>query len=41
MGARSQNPASQASDQTSSPDGVPPFRLQDHPYLAPSGAAPV
>jgi oxazoline/thiazoline synthase len=36
MGARSQNPASQGSE-----DGVPPFHLQDHPYLAPSSAAPV
>ena len=41
MGARNQNPASQASDQGSSPDGGPPFRLQEHPYLTPSGAAPV
>ncbi|HYZ44752.1 MAG TPA: TOMM precursor leader peptide-binding protein, partial [Xanthobacteraceae bacterium] len=41
MGARNQNPASQASDQGSSPDGGPPFRLQDHPYLVPSGVAPV
>ena len=41
MGARNQNPASQGSDQASSPDGEPPFRLQDHLYLAPSGAAPV
>jgi ribosomal protein S12 methylthiotransferase accessory factor len=39
MGARSQNPASQASE-ASSPDGAPPFRLQDHPYLVPNGAAP-
>jgi ribosomal protein S12 methylthiotransferase accessory factor len=41
MGARNQNPASQGSDQASSPEGEPPFRLQDHLYLAPSGAAPV
>src|SRR5215468_9044438 len=39
MGARSQNPASQASDQGSSPDDGPPFRLQEYPYLTPSGAA--
>jgi len=41
MGARNQNPASQTSHQGSSPDGEPPFRLQEHPYLVPSGAAPV
>jgi oxazoline/thiazoline synthase len=39
MGARNQNPASQGSNQA--PDGMPPFRLQDYPYLLPSGAAPV
>jgi len=39
MGARNQNPASQGS--TQAPEGMPPFRLQDYPYLTPSGAAPV
>jgi ribosomal protein S12 methylthiotransferase accessory factor len=33
MGGR--NPASQESN----PDGSPPFRLHDHPYLTPNGAA--
>jgi ribosomal protein S12 methylthiotransferase accessory factor len=37
MGARNQNPSSQEPTH----DGVPPFRLQDHPYLTPSGAAVV
>ena len=37
MGARSQNPANQGS----SPDGGPPFRLKEHPYLMPSGVVPV
>jgi oxazoline/thiazoline synthase len=41
MGARNQNPASQGSGPGSSPDDGPPFRLQEHPYLTPSGAAPV
>ena len=38
MGGRDPNPSSQESN-----DGVatPPFRLQDHPYLTPSGAAVV
>jgi bacteriocin biosynthesis cyclodehydratase domain-containing protein len=38
MGGRDPNPSSQESN-----DGVatPPFRLQDHPYLTPSGAAAV
>jgi ribosomal protein S12 methylthiotransferase accessory factor len=37
MGARSQNPSSQ----DSSGDGFPLFRLQDHPYLTPSGTSVV
>jgi oxazoline/thiazoline synthase len=37
MGARSQTPSSQASDH----GGPPRFRLQDHPYLTPNGAAVV
>jgi len=41
MGARSQNPASQDSGHGSNTDSSPPFRLQDYPYLTPSGAAPV
>jgi Uncharacterized conserved protein len=38
MGGRDPNPSSQESN-----DGVatPPFRLQDHPYLTPSGATVV
>ena len=35
MGARNQTPSSQEPDH----DGSPPFRLQDHPYLTPSGTA--
>jgi oxazoline/thiazoline synthase len=38
MGARNQSPSGQ---ELSSPDGPPPFRLQDHPYLTPGGAAAV
>src|SRR5262249_29781218 len=38
MGARNQNPSSQES---SSHDGPPPFRLHDYPYLTPDGGAPV
>src|SRR5262249_41624561 len=34
MGRRNQSPSSQAADS----DGSPPFRLQDHVYLTPSGA---
>jgi ribosomal protein S12 methylthiotransferase accessory factor len=34
MGARNQNPSSQEPNH----DGSPPFRLQDHPYLTPSGS---
>jgi oxazoline/thiazoline synthase len=53
MGGRSQNPSSQDSSQDSSqessqesnlesnPAGSRPFRLQDHPYLTPSGTAVV
>jgi bacteriocin biosynthesis cyclodehydratase domain-containing protein len=41
MGARNQNPSSQAANQGSNPDAAPSFRLQDHPYLTPSGAAVV
>jgi oxazoline/thiazoline synthase len=37
MGGRDPNPSSQESNQ----DNVPPFRLQDHSYLTPSGAAAV
>src|SRR5215467_2752158 len=37
MGGRDPNPSSQESNQ----DNVPPFRLQDHSYLMPSGAAAV
>ena len=37
MGGRDPNPSSQESGQ----DNLPPFRLQDHPYLTPSGAAAV
>jgi oxazoline/thiazoline synthase len=37
MGGRIQTPSSQGGN----PDGSPPFRLQDHPYLTPSGAAVV
>jgi ribosomal protein S12 methylthiotransferase accessory factor len=37
MGGRSQNPSSQESSQDSNRDGSPPFRLQDYPYLMPSG----
>jgi oxazoline/thiazoline synthase len=38
MGARNQNPLDQASNQKSNAEGPPSFRLEDHPYLAPSGA---
>jgi oxazoline/thiazoline synthase len=34
MGGRNPNPSSQESNR----NGSPPFRLQDHPYLTPSGA---
>jgi bacteriocin biosynthesis cyclodehydratase domain-containing protein len=37
MGGRNPNPSSQESNQESNHDGTPPFRLQDHPYLTPSG----
>jgi oxazoline/thiazoline synthase len=37
MGGRDPNPSSQESNR----DNSPPFRLQDHPYLTPSGAAAV
>jgi oxazoline/thiazoline synthase len=37
MGARNQTPSSQEPND----DGSPPFRLQDHPYLTPSGTAVV
>jgi oxazoline/thiazoline synthase len=37
MGGRDPNPSSQESNQ----DNSPPFRLQDHPYLTPRGAAVV
>jgi len=37
MGGRDPNPTRQESNQ----DNVPPFRLQDHSYLMPSGAAAV
>jgi oxazoline/thiazoline synthase len=37
MGGRTQTPSSQEGNH----DGSPPFRLQDHPYLTPSGAAVV
>ncbi len=37
MGGRNPNPSSGESNQESSQDGSPPFRLQDHPYLTPSG----
>jgi ribosomal protein S12 methylthiotransferase accessory factor len=37
MGARNERPMPQEGD----PDVLPPFRLEDHPYLMPSGAAPV
>jgi oxazoline/thiazoline synthase len=37
MGGRDPKPSSQESNQ----DNSPPFRLQDHPYLTPSGAAVV
>lgn len=37
MGGRNQSPLSRASD----PDGSPAFRLADHPYLMPSGAAAI
>jgi len=37
MGGRDPNPSSQESNR----DNSPPFRLQDHPYLTPSGAAVV
>ena len=35
MGARSQSPSSQKVND----DGSPPFRLEEHPYLTPSGTA--
>ncbi len=38
MGGRNQNPSDQASNQESNAGGAPLFRLEDHPYLAPSGA---
>jgi oxazoline/thiazoline synthase len=42
MGGRNPNPSSQEStSQEPNHDGSPPFRLQDHPYLTPSGAAVV
>src|SRR5262249_52008515 len=37
MGGRDPSPTSQESNR----DDSPPFRLQDHPYLTPSGAAAV
>ena len=37
MGARDQSPSTQGSND----GGLPPFRLQDHPYLTPSAAAAV
>jgi oxazoline/thiazoline synthase len=37
MGARNEKPSLHEGDH----DGVPPFRLQDHPYLTPSSAARV
>jgi oxazoline/thiazoline synthase len=37
MGGRDPNPSSQESNE----DNAPPFRLQDHPYLTPGGAAAV
>jgi bacteriocin biosynthesis cyclodehydratase domain-containing protein len=37
MGARDQSPSTQESND----GGLPPFRLQDHPYLTPRGAAAV
>jgi oxazoline/thiazoline synthase len=37
MGARNQTPSSQEPND----DGSPPFRLQDHPYLTPTGTAVV
>jgi ribosomal protein S12 methylthiotransferase accessory factor len=37
MGARDQSPSTQGSND----GGLPPFRLQDHPYLTPSDAAAV
>jgi ribosomal protein S12 methylthiotransferase accessory factor len=36
MGGRSQNPSDQASNQSNA-EGSPLFRLEDYPYLAPSG----
>ena len=36
MGARNQTPSDQTSNQQSNAEGS--FRLEDHPYLAPSGA---
>jgi oxazoline/thiazoline synthase len=41
MGARNQNPMSQGSTEPSAPDGLPPFRLQEHSYLTPGGGMPV
>jgi oxazoline/thiazoline synthase len=45
MGDRNQNPSSEGSSQGSSQEsnhaGSPPFRLQDHSYLTPSGTAVV
>jgi bacteriocin biosynthesis cyclodehydratase domain-containing protein len=38
MGGRNQNPSDQASNQESNAGGSPLFRLEDYPYLAPSGA---
>jgi oxazoline/thiazoline synthase len=38
MGARNQNPSDQASNQESNAGGAPLFRLEDYPYLVPSGA---
>jgi oxazoline/thiazoline synthase len=38
MGGRDANPSSQESNNDG---GTPPFRLQDHPYLTPSGAPAV
>ena len=45
MGRRNPNPSSQGLSQElsqdSNHDGFPPFRLQEHPYLTPSGTAAV
>ena len=38
MGGRNQNPSDQASNQESNAGGSPLFRLEDYPYLVPSGA---